>query len=116
MGAENLGPMLYNLVRFTKPARILEVGAGYTSAFLLQALRDNAVELETYRDLRRVGLAVCGDAPWSVDAFFDREAGDGGGRYRGDDGDDGRKRDRPRARRVPTRRARPARRLIRSAG
>ena len=86
MGAENLGPMLYNLVRFTKPARILEVGAGYTSAFLLHALRDNAVELETYRDLRRVGLAVCGDAPWSVDAFFDREEGDGGGRYRGDDG------------------------------
>jgi predicted O-methyltransferase YrrM len=86
MGAENLGPMLYNLVRFTKPARILEVGAGYTSAFLLQALRDNAVELETYRDLRRVGLAVCGDAPWSVDAFFARAAVDGGGRYRGDDG------------------------------
>ena len=84
MGAENLGPMLYNLARFTKPARILEVGAGYTSAFLLQALNDNAAELETYRDLRRSGLAVCGDAPWSVDAFFDREAGDGGGRYRGD--------------------------------
>jgi predicted O-methyltransferase YrrM len=76
--------MLYNLARFTKPARILEVGAGYTSAFLLQALNDNAAELETYRDLRRSGLAVCGDAPWSVDAFFDREAGDGGGRYRGD--------------------------------
>ena len=86
MGAENLGPMLYNLVRFTKPARILEVGAGYTSAFLLQALRDNARELETYRDLRRVGAAMCGDAPWSVDAFFDREAGDGCGRYRGYDG------------------------------
>jgi predicted O-methyltransferase YrrM len=81
MGAENLGPMLYNLARFTKPARILEVGAGYTSAFLLQALNDNAAELETYRDLRRSGLAVCGDAPWSVEAFFDREAGDGGGRY-----------------------------------
>ena len=85
MGAENLGPMLYNLVRFTKPGRILEVGAGYTSAFLLQALADNAAELEAYRRLRRDGLAVCGDAPWSVDAFFDREAGDGGGRYRGDD-------------------------------
>ena len=77
--------MLYNLVRFTKPGRILEVGAGYTSAFLLQALADNAAELEAYRRLRRDGLAVCGDAPWSVDAFFDREAGDGGGRYRGDD-------------------------------
>ena len=85
MGAENLGPTLYALVRFTKPARILEVGAGYTSAFLLQALADNAAELEAYRALRRDGAATCGDAPWSVDAFFDREAGDGGGRYRGDD-------------------------------
>lgn len=45
-GAENLGPMLYSLVRFTKPARVLEVGAGYTSMFLLQALEDNAAELE----------------------------------------------------------------------
>lgn len=33
-------------MRFTKPARVLEVGAGYTSMFLLQALADNAAELE----------------------------------------------------------------------
>lgn len=84
MGAENLGPTLYSLVRFTKPARVLEVGAGYTSAFLLQALNDNAIELETYRKLRHDGLAMCGDAPWSVDAFFDHTVGDNtSGRYRG---------------------------------
>lgn len=38
MGAENMGPMLYSLVRFTKPTTVLEVGAGYTSIFLLQVI------------------------------------------------------------------------------
>ena len=33
--------MLYALVKFIKPGRVLEVGAGYTSLWLLQALRDN---------------------------------------------------------------------------
>ena len=37
----NQGPMLYALVKFIKPGRVLEVGAGYTSLWLLQALRDN---------------------------------------------------------------------------
>ena len=36
MGVENMGPLLYALVRFTKPRRVLEVGAGYTSVFILQ--------------------------------------------------------------------------------
>ena len=53
-GAENLGPMLYSLVRFAKPARVLEVGAGYTSVFLLQALADNAAELEVGPSFTRV--------------------------------------------------------------
>ena len=82
MGAENLGPLLYSYVRFTKPARVLEVGAGYTSMFILQALRDNAAELDAYRELRGAGLCKCGDVPWSVDAFF--VGGQSGGRYRGD--------------------------------
>ena len=38
MGCENMGPMLYALCRFVKPGRVLEVGAGYTSLWLLQAL------------------------------------------------------------------------------
>jgi hypothetical protein len=85
MGAENLGPLLYSFARFVKPARVLEVGAGYTSAFLLQALCDNAHELEAYRKLRGDGLAMCGDAPWSVNAFFETSGGAMGGRYRGED-------------------------------
>ena len=82
MGAENLGPLLYAYVRFTKPARVLEVGAGYTSMFILQALRDNAAELDAYRELRGAGICKCGDVPWSVDDFF--VGGKLEGRYRGD--------------------------------
>lgn len=36
-------------MRFVKPRRILEVGAGYTSLFLLQALHDNAHEVAALR-------------------------------------------------------------------
>lgn len=49
MGCENMGPLLYSLVRFVKPAHSLEIGAGYTSAFLLQALEDNAAEARCWR-------------------------------------------------------------------
>ena len=62
MGAENLGPSLYALVRFVKPKTVLEIGAGYTSLFLLQALRDNDEELAFLRREKRA----------------DREADEGG--------------------------------------
>ena len=58
MGVENMGPLLYSLVRFAKPRHVLEVGAGYTSIFILQALHDNASELANCRRLQRVGLPV----------------------------------------------------------
>ena len=70
MGAENMGPILYSLVRFCKAKSVLEIGAGYTSIFLLQALADNAAELDMYRSLRASGEARCGDVPWSVDEYF----------------------------------------------
>jgi predicted O-methyltransferase YrrM len=39
--------MLYSFLRFLKPNRVLEVGvAGYASIYLLQALKDNRMELE----------------------------------------------------------------------
>jgi len=69
MGAENMGPMLYALVRFTKPKRVLEVGAGYTSVFLLQAIEDNLAEIEMYATLREKGMARLGDIPWTRDDF-----------------------------------------------
>ena len=49
MGCENMGPMLYALVRFVKSRKVLEIGAGYTSIYLLQALCDNGKEIQHVR-------------------------------------------------------------------
>ena len=46
MGTDIMGPLLYTLVRFTRPSSVLEVGAGYTSLFLLKGLADNDAERE----------------------------------------------------------------------
>ena len=48
-----MAPLLYALCRFVKPRRILEVGAGYTSLWLLQALADNEAELRRCRQTVR---------------------------------------------------------------
>ena len=53
MGTEEVGPLLYSLVRMTRPHRALEVGLGYTSAFLAQALADNVVSFESDREIVR---------------------------------------------------------------
>lgn len=63
MGCENMGPLLYSLVRFVKPSRSLEIGAGYTSAFLLQALEDNQRELSFWQEWN---LAASGPKDWLV--------------------------------------------------
>lgn len=39
MGAENLGPLLYSLVRFTKPQNVLELGAGCVARCLHRCSR-----------------------------------------------------------------------------
>ena len=44
MGTEHVGPLLYNMVRMTRPLRVLEVGLGYTSPFLAMAIADNMAE------------------------------------------------------------------------
>jgi len=59
MGTENVGPLLYALVRSTRPRSVLEMGLGYTSPFLARALADNRAE-------------------WAADkAVVDGAAGDG---------------------------------------
>jgi predicted O-methyltransferase YrrM len=67
MGVENLGPLLYSFVRFTKVRRIVEIGAGYTSLWILQALRDNDDELERIRDLQRKGQSRLLDIQWLIE-------------------------------------------------
>ena len=40
-GTENVGPLLRSLVRMVRPNRILEIGGGYTTPFLLEGLEKN---------------------------------------------------------------------------
>lgn len=48
MGTENVGPLLYALACMRRPRRVLAVGLGYSTLFLLQALAD--AEREAARD------------------------------------------------------------------
>lgn len=66
MGVENIGVFLYSFVRFTKVKRIVEIGAGYTSLWILQALKDNDDELNRIRSLQREGKCRLLDWPWTV--------------------------------------------------
>jgi hypothetical protein len=71
MGAENLGPLLYSLVRFTKPHNVLELGAGYTSLFLLQALADNDAECALAQE---AAVTAPGGIPWLTPSFIGASA------------------------------------------
>ncbi|KAL3944271.1 MAG: hypothetical protein SGBAC_001665 [Bacillariaceae sp.] len=66
MGVENLGPLLYSFLRFTKKRRIVEIGAGYTSLWILQALKENDDELCRIKALQDEGKCRLLDYPFSV--------------------------------------------------
>lgn len=66
MGAENLGPLLYSLVRFTKPQNVLELGGGFTSLFLLQALADNNAECALAAE---AAASAPSGVPWLTPAY-----------------------------------------------
>ena len=57
MGVENAASLLYSLIRFVKPKSVVEVGAGYTSLWLLRALADNDDELKRLSKLQEEGGA-----------------------------------------------------------
>ncbi|KAL3802350.1 hypothetical protein HJC23_007175 [Cyclotella cryptica] len=71
MGVENFGPFLYSFIRFTKRRRIVEVGAGYTTLWILQALKDNELELQRIRDLDNEGRLRMLDYPFGTPALTD---------------------------------------------
>ena len=62
-------------VRFVKAKQVLEIGAGYTSIFILQALADNRRELQAYAELQRRDLCTVGDGadrmPWCREGLLD---------------------------------------------
>ena len=66
MGVENLGPLLYSLIRFVKVKRIVEIGAGYTSPWILQALKDNDDDMARIQKLTDQGQCRLLDIEWTV--------------------------------------------------
>lgn len=66
MGVENAGPLLYSLVRFTKSRKVVEVGAGYTTLFLLQALKDNDDEMKRITMLEKKGKLLLLNYPFGI--------------------------------------------------
>lgn len=41
MGTENVCYLLYSMIKMIKPNNVLEIGIGYTTPFILQAIREN---------------------------------------------------------------------------
>lgn len=78
MGVENMGPFLYSFLRITKKRRVVEIGAGYTSLWILQALKDNDEELHEIQQLQQEGKCRLLDWPWTeypvVDSMLDEPA------------------------------------------
>ena len=50
MGTEVVAPFLYNLIMFERPRKVLEIGAGYTSIYILKALFDCDKKIEEERN------------------------------------------------------------------
>jgi predicted O-methyltransferase YrrM len=51
MGTDATAPLLYWLIRTVRPRSVLEIGMGYTTPFLAQALYDNKTAFESERSL-----------------------------------------------------------------
>lgn len=60
-GTEHVAPLLYSLVRLTRPRTIVEYGSGYTTLFLLAALSENATDTKEESALLRDKTAALGD-------------------------------------------------------
>ena len=53
MGTEHMAPLLYSLIRFVRPQRILEIGLGYTTPFLIKGLEGNEqIHIDSNADMK----------------------------------------------------------------
>jgi hypothetical protein len=50
-GTEHVAPLLYSLIRMLKPQTVVEFGSGYTTPYILQALKDNEDDFKLNRKL-----------------------------------------------------------------
>ena len=66
MGVENIGFVLYSLIRFTKKRKIVEIGAGYSTVWILQALKDNDAEIVRVELLSRQEECKLLNIQWTI--------------------------------------------------
>lgn len=64
MGVENVGSFLYSLCRLTKARTVVEIGAGFTTLWILQALKDNDEEMNRIEALSNAGNATLLNTAW----------------------------------------------------
>lgn len=69
MGTENVAPLLYWLIRMLRPRRVVEIGMGYTTAYLAKAVADNAAADRNERGL--LARAERGPIPKALDEYYD---------------------------------------------
>lgn len=71
MGTERMAPLLHSLIRFTKPQRVLEIGAGYSTAFIAAALAENHREnLAIYDHTSGRKMDGTGPHPFALPPYF----------------------------------------------
>ena len=71
MGTENVAPFLYSLIRMLRPRTVLEVGLGYTTPFIVQALEDNVKEFQADREIVRGAVEAPGRNSILLRQYFD---------------------------------------------
>ena len=49
-GTEQMAPLLYALIRMTRPATVVEYGTGYSTLFILQELADGLADYDAERE------------------------------------------------------------------
>lgn len=56
MGTKHVAYLLYSMIRMSKPTNILEIGIGYTTPFILQAMRENYNDIIQIKNSIKSGL------------------------------------------------------------
>ena len=72
MGVESIGPFLHSFIRFTKVQSIVEIGAGYTTPWILQALQDNEMEFHRIKALYDEDKCRLLNYPWTVSNYMNQ--------------------------------------------
>src|SRR5262245_48295768 len=70
-GTEHVAQLLYSIVRMVKPKSVVEFGSGYTTLFLLAALKENALDFIEESDCLRAKTDSAIAARASTESWYE---------------------------------------------